>query len=168
MNTQKKNNERVNKSQSPIAKFGNVLQGLTTDGKMHSSLMFQMLLYFHWYYVLLYNLAGIGFMIFKSNYLFYPTSYFVCDLLIFMTTFVLELLRLHIGKYGNLTEGQIPVLACLALTIPATLGTVYALVWQTYLLNVELILTSITFVFHGLQFLYCILLGVGFKKGSAL
>ena len=135
---------------------------------MQSSLVFQMLLYFHWYYMGLYNLAEVLFFIFKYNYFFYPSSYLVCDLLILVCTCLNEMIRLRIGKQGNLTEGQLHILMCLFLTISSTMGTVYVIVWQTYLLNLELILACITLVFHGLQFLYCITLTFGFAKRSVI
>jgi transmembrane protein 216 len=135
---------------------------------MHSSLIFQMLLYFHWYFMGLYNVAQVLFFIFKSHYFFYPSSYLLCDLLVLISTCLLEMIRLRIGKEGNLTEGQLHILMCLFLTVSATMGTVYVVVWQTYLLNIELILASITFVFHGLEFLYCVTLTFGFAKKSVI
>lgn len=92
----------------------------------------------------------------------------VCDLLIFGCALILELIRLKLGRAGNLTETRLPILGCLCLTIPSTLASIYLLLWQTYILRIELILASINIVFHGLEIFYCIILAIGFTTSSEL
>lgn len=135
---------------------------------MEPSLLFQVITYFNIYYLVIYNLTEFALYIFKGTNLPYPTGYAVCDVMIFVLAALLELLRLDLGRKGNLTEHQLSVVACLLLTIPCTLSAVYILLWQTYVLRIEIILSSIQFVFHGLEIIYCIVLAIGFTKRSKL
>lgn len=56
------------------------------------------------------------------------------------------------GKKGNLTERPQPVGLSLALSIPSIVGCVFLLIWQTYVLRVELILVSVQLSLIGLEF----------------
>jgi len=135
---------------------------------MHSSVFFQILTFFNLWYLLIFTLAQVVLYIFKFFHLPYPGSYATCDILILVFALILELLRIEIGRNGNLTERQVPIIACLVLTIPCVLATVYVLLWQTYILKIEVVLAIIMFVFQGLEILCCNVLAVGFTKRSGL
>jgi len=57
------------------------------------------------------------------------------------------------GKKGNLTERPLLVGVSLGLSLPAVLGNVFLLIWQTYLLRAELILIIIQLSFIGVEML---------------
>lgn len=135
---------------------------------MHSSVFFQILTFFNLWYLLIFTIAEIALYIFKFLHLPYPGSYATCDILILLFALILELIRIIIGRNGNLTERQVPIITCLVLTVPCVLASVYVLLWQTYVLKIEIILSSIMFVFQGIEFLYCNILAVGFAKRSGL
>jgi len=135
---------------------------------MHSSLMFQILTFFNLIFLAMFYVAEICMYIFKGISFLYPPSYMICDLLIFGCALLLELIRLKLARAGNLTERRLPILGTICLTIPATLASIYLLLWQTYILRIELILSSINIVFHGLEILYCTILAIGFTTSSEL
>lgn len=135
---------------------------------MHSSVFFQILTFFNLWYLAIFTLAEIALYIFKFFYLPYPASYAACDIIILVLALILELLRIEMGRNGNLTERQVPIIACLILTVPCVVAAVYVLLWQTYVLRIEIILSSIMFVFQGLEILCCNILAIGFTKRTGL
>lgn len=135
---------------------------------MHSSVLFQIMTFFHLWYLVIFTLAEVAIYIFKFFYLPYPGSYAAWDITILVLALLLELLRIQTGRNGNLTERQLPVAACFFLTIPCILAAIYVLLWQTYILRIELILSIIMLVFHGTEALFCVILAIGFTKRTAL
>lgn len=135
---------------------------------MHSSAFFQILTFFNLWYLVIFTIAEVILYVFKFMHLPYHGSYAACDILILIFALVLELLRIQVGRNGNLTERQVPMIACLVLTVPCVLAAVYQLLWQTYVLRIEIILASVMFVFQGLEILYCNILAIGFTKRSGL
>jgi len=127
-----------------------------------------MLTFFNLYYLGAFVIVETVLSIFKGMSLPYPISYVSCDLVILLLSAILDYIRLDLGRKGNLMEQQLPILGCLCLTLPCVLSAVYFIMWQTYVLRFELILSSIHFVFHGIEIVYCIVLTIGFSKKSEL
>ena len=68
------------------------------------------------------------------------------------------------GQKGNLTERLLAVGLSLALSVPSLFGVLYLLVWQTYVLRIEVILAAIQIAFLGLQFIFGIISVVTFAR----
>ena len=65
---------------------------------------------------------------------------------------------------GNLTERVVAVVLSLVITVPAVFGNIYLLIWQTYVLRVEVILNAIQLSFMGLELLFGIISCITFAR----
>ena len=68
------------------------------------------------------------------------------------------------GKKGNLTEQIVGVVISVVLSIPALFGALFLLLWQTYVLRVEVILSGIQIAFIGLQLIFGIISIITFAR----
>lgn len=135
---------------------------------MHSSLFYQMMTFFNQWFLSLFSILELGLMGFKYYHLPYPGSYLTCDIILITFTFVLEFFRIDLSRSGNLTEKQLPIIVSIPLGICSVLGSVYILLWQTYVLRIELILSAIQLVFQGVEIMHTFILAIGFHQKSTL
>lgn len=56
------------------------------------------------------------------------------------------------------------VLVSIVLSIPAVLGTLYLILWQTYVLRVDVILAAIQAAFIGLELVFGIISMITFAR----
>lgn len=118
---------------------------------MLSSLLLQLLLYLDSAFCALYALAWLLLMAYKAQAFSYPLGLVSRDVALLLLLVFLELLRLGLGTQGNLTESEGPLAASLALTVGSSLLAVYFLLWQTLVLWVDSVLSSVLLVLHGLE-----------------
>lgn len=69
-----------------------------------------------------------------------------------------------LAQKGNLTERIVGVLVSILLSIPAVLGALYLILWQTYVLRVDVILASIQVVLIGLELIFGIISMITFAR----
>lgn len=124
---------------------------------INSSLTYEILLYLNSYYFGMFAIAEVGIGAFKVIHLPYPTGTFISELLILVLLCCTESSRIFMGRKGNLTEKTFPVLASIALCVPSVLGTIYFLIWQTYVLRLEVILCGIQLALQGLELGFSVL-----------
>ncbi|XP_064488555.1 uncharacterized protein LOC135400655 [Ornithodoros turicata] len=72
----------------------------------------------------------------------YPKGNMASELTLLTFTTVVESVRLFLGKKGNLTEQSTTVLLSMLLTVPSALSSFYFLLWQTYVLRLDMRLRS--------------------------
>lgn len=84
---------------------------------------------------------------------------------------VLKIIFLHINcmlsfsaQKGNLTERIVGVVISILLSIPAVLGALYLILWQTYVLRVDVILAAIQAAFIGLELVFGIVSMINFAR----
>ncbi|XP_054476702.1 transmembrane protein 80-like [Anoplopoma fimbria] len=116
-----------------------------------SSVTLQLLLKLTSVYFVLYFLLTLGLIIRKSLVLSYPADALVCDVCLLFLLALLEVLHYSCGVRGHLTESEILILTNLIVTGTTILLTVYFLVWQTYVMRLDVILSSILLVVYGLD-----------------
>uniref|UniRef100_A0A1A7WZ13 Transmembrane protein 80 n=2 Tax=Iconisemion striatum TaxID=60296 RepID=A0A1A7WZ13_9TELE len=116
-----------------------------------SSVTLQLLLCLTSVYFVFYFLFTLGLLIKKSLMLSYPTDALVCDVGLLILLAALELLRFFCGVKGNLMESESYILGNLIVTAPAILLTVYFLVWQSYVMLIDQIISSILVAAYGLD-----------------
>ncbi|XP_071618036.1 transmembrane protein 80 isoform X1 [Heliangelus exortis] len=116
-----------------------------------SSVPLQMLFYINGIYYIFYFLATLAMIVYKSQVFSYPDDFLVPDLLLLFIMAVLEVLRLHLGSRGNLTEEEAPLGLSLALTVGSVGLSLYFLVWQSYVLRADVILNTALLLTYGLQ-----------------
>lgn len=68
------------------------------------------------------------------------------------------------GYKGNLTENVPIVIVSLVFSIVSFFGVLYLLLWQTYVLRADVILTSIEIVFIGLEMILCVVCAIIFLR----
>lgn len=95
-------------------------------------------------------------LLFKGLSFPYPSGNMASEVCLLAFLTVVENVRLTLGKRGNLTERSPCLVLSLVLTVPAVLGAVYFLVWQTYVLRLDLVLAAGQVALQALQTLLAI------------
>ncbi|NXS51997.1 TMM80 protein, partial [Brachypteracias leptosomus] len=115
------------------------------------SLPLQILFYINGIYYSFYFLATLAMLVYKSQAFSYPDNFLAPDLTLLLIMAALEVLRLHLGSKGNLSEEEAPLGLSLVVTVGSVLVALYFLVGQTYVLRAELILNSLLLSAYGLE-----------------
>lgn len=68
------------------------------------------------------------------------------------------------AQKGNLTERIVGVVISILPSIPAVLGALYLILWQTYVLQVDVILAAIQAAFIGLELIFGIVSMINFAR----
>ncbi|NXP47286.1 TMM80 protein, partial [Heliornis fulica] len=116
-----------------------------------SSLPLQILFYVNGIYYTFYFLATLAMIVYKSQVFSYPDDFLAPDLTLLFIMAILEVLRLHLGSKGNLTEEEVPLGLSLAITVGSVILSVYFLVWQTYVLKADVIINTVLLLTYGLE-----------------
>lgn len=124
---------------------------------MNSSLTYEILLYLNTFYFGMFAITELGVGLFKMTHLPYPTGTFISEFFLLILLCCTEGYRIFMGRKGNLTEKSFAVLISIALSVPSVLGTVYFLIWQTYVLRLEIILCGIQLALQGLELAFAVL-----------
>ena len=66
--------------------------------KMRSSLMLQILVYFHYWFAILYMVVSVGLYVYKGYYLPYPPTALEAEVVFILLNFLVELMRLFQSK----------------------------------------------------------------------
>lgn len=108
-----------------------------------------------WFYVV-FAAVELFLLLFKGLSFPYPSGNMASEVCLLAFLTVVENVRLTLGKRGNLTERSPCLVLSLVLTVPAVLGAVYFLVWQTYVLRLDLVLAAGQVALQALQTLLAI------------
>jgi transmembrane protein 216 len=133
---------------------------------MNSSLIFEILLYLNSFYFSMFALCEFGMGLFKVVTLPYPTRNVISEFLLLLFLCCIEFVRIFMGRKGNLTERGLPVLVSIGLTLPSILGAVYFLIWQTYVLRLEVVLCAIQLTLQGLELIFALLCLASFYRAG--
>lgn len=88
-------------------------------------------------------------------------------IIIFLLAFI-EGVRIFLGYKGNLTERTMALVFSLVLGIPVLFIELFILLWQTYVLRLEVILVGIGLVFLGLEFILSIAAILTFQRSQTM
>ncbi|XP_077528877.1 transmembrane protein 216-like isoform X1 [Haemaphysalis longicornis] len=125
-------------------------------GELLSSLPYQVLLVFGGWFYVVFAAVELFLLLFKGLSFPYPSGNMASEVCLLAFLTVVENVRLTLGKRGNLTERSPCLVLSLVLTVPAVLGAVYFLVWQTYVLRLDLVLAAGQVALQALQTLLAI------------
>ncbi|VVC94586.1 unnamed protein product [Leptidea sinapis] len=95
--------------------------------------------------------------ILKAINVSYPGNTLLTEASIFIVLCLVEVLRIFLGRRGNLVSKKIPVFFSVVLTIPCAVGVCYFLIYQTYILRLEYIWCAVMLIFHALELAFAIL-----------
>lgn len=131
-----------------------------------SSLPYQILLYLNGWYIAAFLAVEVLILIFKTSVLPYPSGNIVSEVFLLFFLGGVEAVRIFMGKKGNLTERIISLVLSIIFTAPSVLAMLYLLLWQTYVLRLEVILISIGLAFEGIELLFALLAVVTISKSG--
>ncbi|KAK3098595.1 hypothetical protein FSP39_021085 [Pinctada imbricata] len=94
----------------------------------------------------------------------YPQNVLPAEIILLFILTGIEALRIFFAIKGNLTERGIGVFVSLLLSIPACLGAVFLLLWQTYVLRVDVILAAIQLAFIGFELIFGLISIITFAR----
>jgi len=114
---------------------------------LQSTLPLQVFLYFHPYYWILFYIASIIMLIYKSVQFPYPRDILGLEATALSFLAVVDAGRLVLGNKGNLTQARLPLLLFLILSAPVILGHVFFLEYQTYVMRLDQVINIIALVF---------------------
>lgn len=112
----------------------------------------------------MFALCELGIFIFKLVHLPYPFGTFVTECFMFVLLCLNETARVFMGHKGNLTERSYPVMISLILTIPSSIGVLYFLLWQTYVIRLEGVMCGIELTFLSLEIIFATVCIVSFYR----
>ena len=75
-----------------------------------------------------------------------------------------DILYKFLARKGNLTERIIGVIVSILLSVPAIMGAIFYLYWQTYVTRADVILAAIQLAFLGLQLVFGIISIITFAR----
>lgn len=120
---------------------------------MITTLVLQICLYFSGIYLVVFAVAEFSIQTYKWLVLPYATGTLISELVLFLLLLVVESLRIQLGKRGNLTNQTVPLVASLLLIAPSLLAVLHCLLWQSYVLRVEIIACGVQIGIHSLTFI---------------
>ena len=129
-----------------------------------SSLPLQMLLSVSSWLLPAFIIVEVMLFIFKFNILPYNTASIASEILLLCLYAAIEYGRIHSADRGNLTEKGLFVLISIVLSGPACTVLLYLLLWQTYVLKIEVALLGFVTVMQLLQVLMAFIVLLGFVK----
>ncbi|XP_022294102.1 transmembrane protein 216-like [Crassostrea virginica] len=133
---------------------------------VRSSLPYQILLYLNGWYFAFFFLCEILIYVYKNETLPYADNVLPAEVILVFILAGIEALRIFFAQKGNLTERIMGVLVSIVLSIPAVLGTLYLILWQTYVLRVDVILAAIQAAFIGLELVFGIISMITFARAT--
>ncbi|CAF0964049.1 unnamed protein product [Brachionus calyciflorus] len=140
---------------------------MAADLSVRSSLPLQILLYLNqWYYIFWLIVESLSF-VFKGQTLPFASGVLAGEIILFIFLFLLDMFRIHFATKGNLTERIIGIIVSIVLTLPCIGGSLYLLLWQHYVLRIELIINAIQLVFIALEVILEIIAIIVFARSNA-
>ncbi|XP_042268699.1 transmembrane protein 80-like [Thunnus maccoyii] len=127
------------------------MPGSGRSASLLPSVTFQILLKLTTVYFVFYFLFTLSLIIRKSLVLSYPVDALVTDVSLLFLLAALEFLHFFCGVKGNLTESEGFILANIFMTGTTIPLTVYFLVWQTYVMWADVVISSVLLVVYGLN-----------------
>lgn len=118
-----------------------------------SSLPLQILMFLNIYYFTFYWICELLIFIYKGSILPFPNQngILAMEIILLFLLAALESLRLFFGYKGNLAERKISLIYSVFLAIPVILTELYFILWQTYVLRIEVIVCSVALIFVGVE-----------------
>ena len=118
---------------------------------MGSSLAYELLSYLHGWYTAAYVILTLLMLLWKRSVLPYPAVNLASELALLLLLAGAEAARLFLSRRGNLTQRVLPLLLAAVLAVPSALAVCYFLLWQTYVLRLELVLCATQLAFIGVE-----------------
>ncbi|XP_032226746.1 transmembrane protein 216 isoform X2 [Nematostella vectensis] len=112
--------------------------------------------------------AEILLYIYKGSLLPYTSAALTVEILLVIFWAFMEGVRLFFGYKGNLAERSMALIISIVLGIPVLFIELFVLLWQTYVLRIEVILVAISLAFLGIEIILSIAAMLTFKKYQSI
>ncbi|XP_022121029.1 transmembrane protein 216-like [Pieris rapae] len=124
---------------------------------VNSSFAYEILMYLNSFYLGMFFVCEVAMGILKAINVSYPENALLTEAGIFCALCLVEVMRIFLGRRGNLASKKVPVFFSVILTIPSAVGVCYFLIYQTYILRLEYIWCAVMLIFHALELAFAIL-----------
>ncbi|XP_026471488.1 transmembrane protein 216-like [Ctenocephalides felis] len=124
---------------------------------VNPSLTYEILLYLNSFYFGMFAACEFGMGLLKAVNLAYAENKLALDAGLMILLFVIETLRIYLGRKGNLSEHDKTVCISIFLTIPSAIGVSYFLIFQSFILRLEYILCSLMLALQGAELFFAIM-----------
>lgn len=116
-----------------------------------------------WYFAVFF-LFEMAIFIYKGLSFTYAGYVLAAEIIFVVILAGLEFVRLFLGHKGNLTENVVAVCLSLVFSVPSLFGALYFLLWETYVLRADVILSSVQIAFIGLETIFAIVAIIRFLR----
>ncbi|XP_065058267.1 transmembrane protein 216-like isoform X1 [Rhopilema esculentum] len=118
-----------------------------------SSLPLQVLMFLNVYYFIFFWVCELLLYIYKGSILPFPNQggILALEIILLFLLAALESLRLFFGYKGNLAERKISLIYSIFLAVPVIFCQLYLILWQTYVLRIEIVICAVALVFIGFE-----------------
>ncbi|PFX27051.1 transmembrane protein 216-like [Stylophora pistillata] len=135
-----------------------------------SSLPLQIFLFLNIWYVMVFCVAELLLYVYKGILLPYPDTAKTLTIeiiIIFLLAFI-EGVRIFLGYKGNLAERTMALIFSVVLGIPVLFIDLFILLWQTYVLRIEVVLVSVALAFLGFEIIFSFAAIFTFKRHQTM
>jgi len=131
-----------------------------------SSLPLQILLYFNMWWSPVWLISTLILLAYKGLTLPYPPNTYGAELIFIIALEFIDFFRIFIGTKGNKTLHLGSIIFFLLLTAVVVMGCVYFMLWQVYVMRLDVVMNSIEITFAGAEFLVGVFGGIDFVRNS--
>mmetsp|Transcript_15786 Transcript_15786/g.44182 ORF Transcript_15786/g.44182 Transcript_15786/m.44182 type:complete len:147 (-) Transcript_15786:133-573(-) len=121
--------------------------------QVKTSVSLEVFFYFGGIYDVVWWIAELCVFIYKGISLPYPTNSYAVEFTFLWLYLLVEPVRLFLGSKGNKTESVQPLSFSLLCSLPVIALHIYLMLFQTFVLRLELIMNGAALVFIGFQVL---------------
>ncbi|XP_022643877.1 transmembrane protein 216-like [Varroa jacobsoni] len=132
--------------------------------EMLSSLPLAILLHYGRIVYFAFSMVQVLSFTFKGLRLPYPPNNLLTEVSLLLFQTPLEIIRLKLGERGNLSEEALPLLLSCFLSAPAILAALYYALWQTFVLRLDVVVSSILICFQVAQTVIALATAVSFGR----
>jgi len=124
---------------------------------VNSSLTYEILMYLNSFYFGMFATCEIGMGTLKFVNLDYKQDELIRETIVLLGLCLLESIRIHLGRKGSLSDHGYQVWLSVILTVPNTLGVIYLLFFQTFVLKLEYILCALMLLLQLTELVFAVL-----------
>ncbi|XP_025099290.1 transmembrane protein 216-like isoform X2 [Pomacea canaliculata] len=133
---------------------------------VHSSLPYQILLYLNSWYFAFFVSCELLIFVYKGETLPFGSGVLAAEIILIFLMVGIESFRIFFGKKGNLMEQITGMVISILLSVPALFGAVFLLLWQTYVLRIEIILSGVQLALICVELIFGIISIITFARAS--
>eukprot|EP01112_Ceratiomyxa_fruticulosa_P009270 TRINITY_DN2417_c0_g1_i1.p1 TRINITY_DN2417_c0_g1~~TRINITY_DN2417_c0_g1_i1.p1 ORF type:complete len:141 (-),score=1.39 TRINITY_DN2417_c0_g1_i1:42-464(-) len=131
-----------------------------------SSLPFQIFLYFHRWYTVVWLFVMVVVMIYKGVVLPYPSNIYGLEFTYIIIYALINWARIFMGSKGNKTCQAGPLGIFLLLSVILIVSSFYFLLWQIYVVRLDQVVNAISIIFLGIESLLALFCIVNFIRSN--